>query len=722
MASRTWDLSENPKSKRWFVNIPNKLDTESYPDVAAIRLRAQDKGIDQYRLMSDQALEKNVQKALSIAGEEFSFPIDIEPSFDVHLIISPDKTRANLYVRKAADKKTDIDLKLISTVINNARIKGVDAGKVKKTLDDFRASPAMELNDFVIAEGTPPGRGKNRELTAKISWLSDSDTAPIIERLTAFNKQHTTLTPADDAFPLSAAKHLCFVERGAVLYEISPAEEGTPGSDIYGKEIPGMPGNDPFVHIVENITLAKDSLKAEKTGVLIATEENDSLKLRVIPFVDGKTTPVISSDDMTVSLILENAEGAGLPPTVDAAIEQLELKGIKGDIDRDLIEKTIAEIRETKTGKEIVILEGKKPVPPGSFRITWIIKPPRTTATTDEKILSAEKLPAGADGCDVFGRKLPASEGKPEPAPEVDDSVSVETEGSMQIYVAKKCGELIFDDHKLSISDTKTVTSDIDEKTGDINFPGNLSITGKIASGRTVKVGGTLTITGNAEAAFVSADTTVTMNGGIAGAGRGIVWAKQEIRLTFAENARLLAGQNISIDNYCFQCTVKTNGTLFLRGNPGVLLGGSIRASRGVEVFELGSSKTIRTSISFGQNYLVSDQIEVCEKEVRKIKDFVDKLDNEMKKISNTDPRIHELRRKKLEALKRNDKLTVRIFTLKEQFETHIISHIRVENTVYPGVVLESHGRYLEIRETKNHVIFTFDQITGQIICNPIND
>ena len=80
--------------------------------------------------------------------------------------------------------------------------------------------------------------------------------------------------------------------------------------------------------------------------------------------------------------------------------------------------------------------------------------------------------------------------------------------------------------------------------------------------------------------------------------------------------------------------------------------------------------KTIRTSISFGQNYLVSDQINVCEKEVEKIKEEVAKIDELMKRISTTDPKIHELRRKKLELLKKNDKLTVRIFTLKEQYET----------------------------------------------------
>jgi len=265
------------------------------------------------------------------------------------------------------------------------------------------------------------------------------------------------------------------------------------------------------------------------------------------------------------------------------------------------------------------------------------------------------------------------------------------------------------------------LTGDVDEQTGDIQFPGPLVIKGAIKAGRSVKAAGELLVEGGAEASLVSSECCVSMTGGIAGAGRGTVWAKQTIHLAFAENARLLAGQDITVDNYCFQCTVKTNGMLFMRGNPGVLLGGTIRASKGVEVYELGSEKTIRTSISFGQNYLVSDQIEVCEKESQKIREMIAKIDEEMKRTSATDPSIHELRRKKLEFLKRNEKLTVRIFTLKEQFETHIISQIRVENTVYPGVILESHGRYFEVREQKNHVIFTFDQTTGQIVCKPID-
>ena len=264
------------------------------------------------------------------------------------------------------------------------------------------------------------------------------------------------------------------------------------------------------------------------------------------------------------------------------------------------------------------------------------------------------------------------------------------------------------------------MSCDIDEKSGDINFPADLEINGAIHTGRTVRSGGNLRITGNAEMALVSADENLTMIGGINGSGRGTVWAKKEVRLTFAENARLLAGQNILVDNYCFQCTVKTNGKLIMQGNPAVLLGGNIRASQGIEVYELGSEKPLRTSISFGQNYLVGDQIEVSEKETKKIKETIEKIDAMMKTTSKTSPAIHELRRKKLELMKRNDKITVRIFTLKEQFESHITSSIRVENTVYPGVILESHGRYYEVREKRNHVVFYFDLSSGQIICSPI--
>jgi uncharacterized protein (DUF342 family) len=724
MASQNWDIVQNPKNRRWYLEIKSGIAEEDYPDETAIRERASENGIDTALIVSPATIEKNLAKALSIPGEEFSFPVSIEPTFDVRIIVAPDKTSASLYIRKAADKRTEVDLKLVSAAINNSRIRGLDPAKIKARLTEFTASPEMELADYVLAESTPPKRGKNRELVAKATWLEE-DAALILKNKLSEYLHQSGQTYAEEAFPVASAERLAFVEKGQIAFEISAAETGEPGADIYGKELPGLPGNDPFIQIVENLSLGKDGIRADKTGVLIASGTPDNQKLRIIPFLDSKITPVISPDDMTVTLIIEAGDGAGSQLSADIIPGILESKGIHGQIDLDSVARTIAEVNETKVAREIVVLRGVKPVKPGSIRVTWFVHDPSDGVSIcvneGDKILSIEKFPSGADGHDVFGRKIPAADGIEILDPEHDDSVTVTTEKGVQTFTAATTGELKFSGGTITVSKTRQIVGNVDDARGDISFPGDIAITGNILAGRTVKATGSLTVNGNAAASLVSADSCVTMTGGISGAGRGVVWAKQEVRLASAENARILAGQNIYIDNYCFQCTVKTNGTIFMKGNPGVLLGGNVRASKGLEVLELGSEKTIRTSISFGQNYLVSDQIEVCEKESVKTLDMIARVDAEMQKTSNTDPRIHELRRKKLELMKRNEKLTVRIFTLKEQFETHILSHIRVEYTVYPGVILESHGRYYEVREQKHHVIFTFDQITGQIACKPID-
>jgi uncharacterized protein (DUF342 family) len=725
MAKRKWEIFNNQKNKRWYIQIPAGLELDAYPSIADLRSAAAEKSINQYTMLSDVLLQKNFDKAIEAVGEEFSFPIVLDPSFDVRLLIAPDKTKAHLYIRKAADAANPIDTKLISNLLNNSHLKGMDAAKLNTLINDFRKSPAMELNDLLIAEGTSPGRGPNRELLPQFDWMEENESKELCGKLSSYFRQ-SPLSETGAASAMCERAKFGRVIKGTIVYELSPAQPGPAGIDVYGKEIPGLPGNDPFFQIQENITISPAGLKAEQSGILIASEAEGVLRLRIIEYADAIATPVIETGNMTASLILEGEKGPGTPLSVEMCLSALKNKGIQGEINIKLIEKTIREVQNTKTNAEIAVLHGQKPVPPGASRISWSVLFPHDTKavniTAGDAILSIEKFPSGADGFDVFGAQLKAATGKIEPIPAHDSTITEETSREIQILVAGMSGELIFADNNLSISDTKIMTANIDDTTGDITFPGNLVLNGNISNGRSLKAKGILTVNGIAEAALVSANDSVTINGGIQGKGKGTVWAKQTINLTFAENATILAGKDISIDKYCFQSTVKTNGRLLVSGNPGILLGGNIRASRGVEVFELGSEKTIRTSISFGQNYLVSDQIEVSEKEVKNIEETLKIIDAEMKKTLPSDSRIHELRSKKLEFLKKNEKLTVRIFTLKEQFESHVVSHIRVDNTVYPGVILESHGRYYEVRERKCHVIFNFDLKTGQIICSPIEN
>ncbi len=725
MARKPWDIEENPKNRRWYLRIGEGLGAGEYPTIEAVKARAAELSIDSHLLISDGFIDKGLSKARALAGEEYSFPVVIEPTFDVRLTVAPDKTLATLYVRKSSDGKTPMDMKLISSAINASKLRGIDAEAVKAAISAFRDSPAMELPALELARGTPPGRGPDRELKAFVDWLDPQEAETVRQRLAQWAGV-SAASPAEKAFPCAAAEKLAMVDAGFLLYEISPAERGAPGKDVFGNEMPGLPGNDPYVQTIEGVSLGPLGFKADCAGVLLAAGEGNALRLRIVPYRDAKATVAITSDNMTASLILEKEAGAGKPLTRELVAESVKTSGIAGKVDEALIERTIREVRETGKNAEIVILRGEAPVLPGTSRITRLVDPGapdgKACVLAGDRILRIRRLKDGADGTDVFGKKIPSSSARPETEPEHDDTVAEEQADGETVFVARVSGDLALAGNKYRVETAREMVADVTDETGDVNFPGDLSLTGTIGNGRAVKAKGSLTVTGTAGASLVYGEGSVTMNGGIKGAGRGTVWAKNGISLTFAENAKLLAGGDIEVDNYCFQCTVKTNGKLVMRGNPAILLGGTVRASRGIEVFELGSEKTIRTSVSFGQNYLVSDQIEVSEREVLKIKEAVAKIDAEMQRTSSTNPRIHELRRKKLELLKRNDKLTVRIFTLKEQYETHVISGVRVENTVYPGVILESHGRYYEVRERRNHVSFFFDQKTGQIVCSTIDE
>lgn len=723
MAHQHWELIENLKSKRWFVHIEEGTPASEYPNFEQILQKTREKGIKKNSLLSEDTLQLSIKKALACPGETYSFPVVIEPTFDVRLTISPDKTKASLYIRKAADPTIPLDLKLISSVLNNSKLIGLDLETIQTKIAEFQDSSQMVLSTLPLAEGLAPSRGKDREFISLFEEIAPEEAELLLPRIDAYKKNLNKT-----AVPYASVKNenlkLGFVTKNSIVFSFSPTELGASGIDVYGKEIPGLPGNDPYITLTGKLTLGPTGVKTEDEGLLIVYGSGDTLHAELIPYRDAKAIPSISEDKLLVTVLLECEKGAGVPLSTEFVVEKLTEKKIKGEIDIQLITTTIGQIRKTGNSIEIPVLKGIKAVKPGKSRYTWtsILSPIEHSATvhSGERILLTEVLPHGSDGINIFGEVQQAATAHEHPDPEYDDSILVEKTPEATIYTAALSGCLTFKENKLTISSTRTIKKDIDETTGDIHFPAALEIIGNVHNGRTVRTGGDLIIHGNSKMALVSSDENLTILGGINGSGRGTVWSKKEIKITFAENARLLAGKNIVIDNYCFQCTVKTNGKLIMPGNPAVLLGGNIRASQGVEVFELGSEKPIRTSISFGQNYLIGDQIEVSEKEAQKIKETIEKIDALMKTTSKTNPQIHELRRKKLELMKRTDKLTVRIFTLKEQFENHITSSIRVENTVYPGVVLESHGRYYEVRERRNHVFFYFDLSAGQIICSPI--
>ena len=141
----------------------------------------------------------------------------------------------------------------------------------------------------------------------------------------------------------------------------------------------------------------------------------------------------------------------------------------------------------------------------------------------------------------------------------------------------------------------------------------------------------------------------------------------------------------------------------------------------GIEVHNLGSENGAKTQISFGQDYLVKDAIEAEEREIEKIKSMILDSDRHMRAAEKEGGAgLDRIRQEKLRLVKLLEKHSLKVFELREKFEEHFPGEIVVRGKVFAGVVIESHNRFHEVRQTKQKIVFSFDPQLGRVVERPL--
>ena len=724
-----WTIKRNENNKKWYFSVSD-LENKDFvlPNYDEIKAQAEKEGVSAENLINERQFERYFDKI--VYGKALPLPLEIEldPAFDARLIIEADKTKASLYIRKAKDSSGGgIDKRLITTMLNNSGIKNIDFKALEQHINAFIGVPERET-EITVAEGVLPGRGENRTLIPHITKLQEEDDLVLRKKLLRAVETAREQVQAiyDKDFPLSEAQYLAIVAKGDLLFEFSKSEIGEAGSDIYGNPVPGLPGNDPFVLDLRNVEQTNDDLKAGCSGILLLAQKPEGLKLRIIPYKDATVKTVISNNKMEVALIMESGRGAGSRlsiPRLKKALEEINLPADR--YSDDVLREAIYEARLSSAPVEFTVSRGIEPVAPNSYKFEWKVDFGHSNTVSVKRgdpLLETTFLETGEKGVDVFGNTIDIDKAQALKLPHCDNTVRLAKDGKKVLFTAAVSGELVKNSADLKIVNSKLIGSDVNNETGDVLFAGDLIINGNIAANRSVKAGGCLTVNGDAGVSLLYTKESLLMNGGIRGESRGTVWAKNTMAIHFAETARLFAGGNMYIEEYCFRCVVKTNGELVMNGEPGSFIGGNAHAARGIKVRNLGDYKTVRTIISFGQDYLIKDKIEVYEKQTQENLMELARIESELDNTDTDAELVRQLREQKVMLLKSNKALGLKIFKLKENFETHIPSEVKITGTVYPGVIFESHGRYFEVREPVSHVIFTFDSEKGRIVYKQIED
>ena len=712
--------------------------------VAAELLRAAiELGLPEEGLFSEDQLSTAIKNAdtSGIALRGYSISEDIDGGFEIN--ISDDKLRATLSMRRGRGQGKPLELNEVGKALRSSGIKGLKFDQLKADIPAFYRGKEMALERYELRVGKSPEPGGDQKLEWAAEFMKAGDLALLIKGIENAPEDAFDGIESIKEYPADEISDAAFVKKDFVVAKISNPDPGKPGEDVFGSTISVAAGAVIPVELHENCVKRDTEIAAAVDGILEKWDVDGAPHIRIRPHSDASIAPFIADDGMSASIDLIQGVGTGTRLHLEDARQALISAGVIRGIDLDAVEAAVKSAEEEGAVKQVVVAKGEEPQEAGESALDFKIEIASGKAVTiqengradyrnqdrftrvEEGTLIAEVASLEMtmrEGFDVRGNKIEATEVK-EFTLEIGENIKQERDEQGRLrLIALVSGELFYDGRSMDIAGVHTIAGDVGPATGNVRFSGPVHVSGSVLPGFYVIAAGEIKIAEGVEAALLSSEKSIHVNQGIIGGGKAGVRAREDITAAFAERVMLMAVENISLKSACLRCTVKCNGKLSLDGERGNLVGGQANARYGVLLTNLGSKNGAKTFVSFGQDYLIGDKIELEEKELEKLKNGAVRIDLKIHQAEKegglTDLKKHRL--KKVQILKLIKRRTERLFWLREKFEQHFDAEVTVRGTAYPGVTLESHGRTFEVAREMNKVVFYFNREKGIIENRPI--
>ena len=274
-------------------------------------------------------------------------------------------------------------------------------------------------------------------------------------------------------------------------------------------------------------------------------------------------------------------------------------------------------------------------------------------------------------------------------------------------------GHITLEGDKVFVSTEYSVPADVNNSTGDIDFDGDVTVTGNVLAGFKVKASGKIIVKGVVEGAELVAGGDIILERGILGMNKGVLIAGGNIASTFIENATVRAGGDIS-SNAIIHSDVSAHGVIEVHGKKGYIIGGAVRAGFKIESKTIGSEMGANTVVSVGTDPELLDKVNSLKKKILSGRQDKEKLLQVVtrfkKKLSNNE----KLSRDQLDILNKavNDMKTLEKEVEEARYEYRQLSElvceesdarIQVHGTIYPGTKVEIGDAQLFVREKNDH-------------------
>lgn len=452
--------------------------------------------------------------------------------------------------------------------------------------------------------------------------------------------------------------------------------------------------------------------------------------------IDGQVNVSVDKDMMRAFVEVTGPEEGGVPCSLEQVRKALADKGVVYGIKEEALQQAVL---AENWRRDILIAEGVAPVDGINASIIFKFPLPkeRIGPKVDDKgnvdyhdlgliynvkkgTLLAERIPAieGEPGTNVMGNQIPPKKPKELRLPRGKNTVADNEE---RFLYAATDGHVTIMDNKVVVDPVLHINGNIDYSTGDIDFIGNILISGMVNSGFKVKAEGDIEINGFIEGADVTATGSIVVKGGIAGGLKSLVKAGENIYARFVENSRVEAGKDVIVKDAIMQSFVKAGGSVRVSDRKALIVGGCIQAFQEVESKVLGSQLATQTIVEVGINPLFRAEYQNLVKQKTEKKKLFDNLSNNLQIFQRSgvspDNLSENKRRTLLKMLEDFKKLRQemaeieeRIIYLEEEFEKGSMARVKVLETVYPGVRISIGQSMYIVNDIVKFAAFVSDQ------------
>ena len=299
--------------------------------------------------------------------------------------------------------------------------------------------------------------------------------------------------------------------------------------------------------------------------------------------------------------------------------------------------------------------------------------------------------------------------------------------------IAKKGGYAVIERGTISIHDEFVVEGDVDVKSGNISFAGNVKVNGNVARDTTVVAIGNITVSGDVQGALISEEGEITVGGVILGDIKNIRTSnlvstetlkqagdyQSQIQIVAQKTVKAKRMENVSIETYgdviatneLRNCKINTAGKVITQG---IIYAGSIYTVQGIEAMRLGLPSEVATEIvfcnlvNFSRSYMkLTEEIEKNAEELAVLKVNLDKYINCLEELAKASP---ETKKSIIAKLQRYQSLSAAQKALKAEHQKILQdakdkdpgepTKVRFSDKLYPGVTIKSDGYVFSTLQT----------------------